>query len=110
VQTLALRGLKEITRRLEEADARLDDPPAMLRDPPDAVDWLRRQRDTLFRVNRAWEPVFKAWAGASGQVDDFMWRVVETTYAFLAPRFMSVQEWAVVDAKPKQAAPRAQVW
>jgi hypothetical protein len=110
VQTLARRGLSEIAHKLDEADARLDDMLAMLRDPAAAIDWMRRQRDRLFRVNRAWEPVFTEWASMSGHVDDFFWKAIEKTYAFLAPRFMSFQEWAVVDAKPKPQALRAKIW
>ncbi len=110
VQTLARRGMKEINRRLDEADVPLDDTLGMLRDPPAAIEGLRVQRDRLFRLNRAWEPVFADWARMSGHVDDFFWQAVERTYAFLAPRFMSFQEWAIVGGRPKATGLRGKVW
>jgi hypothetical protein len=110
VQLLTRRGLKEIGSRLDEVDARLDDMLGMLRDVPVAVTLLRRHRDWLYRSKLAWEPVFTGWAGLSGEVDEFLWKVVERTYAFLAPRFMSYQEWTQLDAKPKQRTLRATVW
>jgi hypothetical protein len=110
VQALTRRGLKEITHRFDEVDARLDDILAMLRDPQAAISWLRRQRDWLFRTNHAWDPVFTDWMNVSGQIDEFLWKVVERTYSFLAPRFMSFQEWTAIDAAPKPQALRARVW
>lgn len=110
VQTLAQRGMDEITRKLDEADARLDDILAMMRDLDAAITWLREQRDRLFRINRAWEPVFEDWGSMSGRLDDFFWKAVERTYAFLAPQFMSFQEWTVIGSRPKQAGLRAKVW
>jgi hypothetical protein len=108
VQALTRRGLKEITARFDGVDVRLDDILAMLRDTSAAIGWLRRQRDWLFRANHAWEPVFTAWAGVTSHVDEFLWKVVERTYAFLAPRFMSFQEWTAREARPQ--ALRAKVW
>jgi hypothetical protein len=110
VQILARRGMAEIDRRLDEADERLDNIPTILRDPPAAIEWLRQQRDRLFRMNRAWEPVFEDWGSMSGHLDDFFWKALERTYAFLAPRFMSYQEWEIVGAKSKPTGLRAKVW
>jgi hypothetical protein len=110
VQDLARRGLREITRRLDEVDARLDDTMAMLRDPSATIAWLRGNRDWLYRTNHAWTPVFTDWASTSGHVDEFLWKTVERTYAFLAPRFMSYKEWTVSDVKPMQQKLRAKVW
>jgi hypothetical protein len=110
VQALMRRGLKEVTNRFDEVDARLDDILAMLRDTLAAIAWLRQQRDWLFRTRQAWEPVFADWANAPTHVDEFLWKAVERTYGFLAPRFMSFQEWMVVDAKSKQQGMRGTVW
>ncbi len=109
VQALATRGLKEISERFDEVDTRLDDILAMLRDTPAAIGWLQRQRDWLVRMKQAWDPVFVDWAGAPTQINDFLWKVVERTYSFLAPRFMAFKEWSVVDAKPQQQAMRATI-
>ncbi|MDR3533757.1 MAG: hypothetical protein P4L90_24745 [Rhodopila sp.] len=110
VQALARRGLTEIMSRFDDVDIRLDDILAMLRDTPAAVAWLRRQRDWLFRTNHAWGPVFADWAGAPNHYDDFLWKVVERTYLFLAPRYMSFQEWSVNDIRMRQEPLRATVW
>jgi hypothetical protein len=64
----------------------------------------------LFRTRQAWEPVFADWASASGHVDEFLWKTVERTYSFLAPRFMSFEEWTVLDAKQSKSALRGAVW
>jgi hypothetical protein len=110
VQTLAKRGLAEITNRFDGVDQRLDDVLAMVRDLPPAVAWLRTQRDWQFRTNHAWTPVFADWASAPSNFDDFLWKVVERTYTFLAPRFMSFQEWNIRDMRVKQSAMRVDTW
>ncbi|HEY0183124.1 MAG TPA: hypothetical protein VGC09_09985 [Rhodopila sp.] len=110
VQRLARLGIKEIMARFDEVDVRLDDMLAMLRDLPAVIAGLRRQRDWLFRSNRAWSEVFTDWANAPKHFDEFFMKVVERTYLFLAPRYMSFQEWTVVETRLKKAAPRATVW
>jgi hypothetical protein len=110
VQTLARRGLAEITTRFDSVDQRLDDVLAMVRDLPPAVAWLRTQRDWQFRTNHAWTPVFTDWANAPSNFDDFLWRVVERTYTFLAPRYMSFQEWNIRDTRVKKDTMRVDTW
>lgn len=110
VQTLGRKGLSEISQRFDAVDIRLDDVVLLMRDMPQAVAWLRSQRDWMFRTNHAWGPVFLDWANASSHFDDFLWKAVERTYLFLAPRFMSFQEWANTDVRIKQEALRAQAW
>jgi hypothetical protein len=110
VQTLAQTGIKEIMNRFDEVDARLDDTLALLRDLPTVIAALRRQRDWFFRTNRAWGPVFAEWAAAPQHYDDFLLKVVERTYLFLAPRFMSFQEWTAMDNRLKKRTIRATVW
>ena len=110
VQALGRRGLTGISRRFDAVDIGLDDTLALVRDLASAVAWLRDQRNWLFRTNHAWGPVFADWASAPRQFDDFLWKVVERTYFFLAPRFMSVQEWIIKDARSKPGAMRADMW
>jgi hypothetical protein len=110
VQALAHLGIHEIMSRFDEVDVRLDDMLAMLRDLPTVVAALRRQRDWLFRTNRSWAAVFNDWAAAPKHFDEFLVKVVERTYLFLAPRFMSFQEWTKVDARIKKTAVKAKVW
>lgn len=110
VQALARRGLREIMSRFDDVDLRLNDVPAMMSDLPAAIAWLRRQRDWFFRTNHAWSPVFAEWAGAPNHFDDFLWKVVERTYLFLAPRFMSFHDWIVKDLRIQKQTSTAQVW
>lgn len=110
VQTLAGLGVKEITSRFDEVDVHLDDILGMLRDLPTMIADLRHQRDWLFRTNRAWEAVFRDWAAAPNRFDEFLLKVVERTYIFLAPRYMSFQEWTSLEAKLNKQAARAKVW
>ncbi len=100
VQALAQRGMREIITRIAGVDALLDDILAILRDTAATVVQLRRQRDWLLRTSRAWETSFTDWTGESGRVDDGLWKLVDKTYRFLAPRFMSFNEWTVVATKP----------
>jgi hypothetical protein len=109
VQALARRGLKDITDRFDQADAHLDNMLAVLRDMPAAVVWLRQQRDWMVRTSHAWEALFTDWAGAPSRFDEFMWKVIERSYLFLAPRFMSFQEWSASGAHRKQKEART-VW
>ena len=110
VQSLARQGFKEIMGRFDEVDIRLDDMLAILRDIPTVVAGMRRQRDWLFRTNRAWAPVFTDWSNAPKHFDEFLLKVIERSYLFLAPRFMSYREWTLVDARIKQSAVKAKVW
>jgi hypothetical protein len=110
VQTLAHTGIKEIMSRFDEVDVRLDDVLTMLRDLPAVIAGLRRQRDWLFRTSRAWGTVFSDWAAAPKHFDEFVLKAVERTYLFLAPRFMSFQEWTTTAAKLKKTAIKAKVW
>jgi hypothetical protein len=109
VQTLARVGIKEIMGRFDEVDAFLDDVLAMLRDQPVVIAAIRQQRDWLFRTNRSWTAVFADWAAASKHVDEFLLKVVDRTYLFLAPRFMTFQEWTSAEAKLQKPS-RKDVW
>jgi hypothetical protein len=110
VQSLARLGIKEIMSRFDDVDVRLDDFLGVLRDVPVAIAGLRRQRDWLFRTNRAWTSVFSDWDAAPKRFDEFLLRVVERTYVFLAPRFMSFQEWTTAESKLKKTTLRATTW
>ena len=110
VQSLARRGIAEITRRFDEIDSDLDNVVAMLRDIPATVAAMRKKRDWLFRTNHAWTPMFNDWANAPGAYDEFLWKVVERSYVFLAPRYMPYQEWTMGGAVLKEQAPMVKVW
>ncbi len=110
VQTLARRGVAEITNRFNDIDVRLDDILAKLRDVPGTTALIRRQRDWFSRTNQSWGPVLTAWNSAPSHFDDFLWKVVERTYLFLAPRFMPFKEWISVEAKFSKEKMKVTVW
>ncbi|HEX4367713.1 MAG TPA: hypothetical protein VH023_12825 [Rhodopila sp.] len=110
VQSLARLGIKEVMTRFDQVDVRLDDFLGVLRDIPAAIGGLRRQRDWLFRTNRAWTAVFTDWEAAPKHFNEFLLRVVERTYVFLAPRFMTFQEWTTAEAKMQKSTLRAKTW
>lgn len=110
VQILARLGNKEIMSRFDEVDVRLDDLLSMLRDLPTVIAGLRRQRDWLFCTNRAWTGVFADWQAAPRHFDEFLVKIIKRTYLFLAPRYMSFQEWTATQRKMGKAAAREQVW
>lgn len=110
VQLLARRGIADITRRFDEVDAQLDDVLSILSDIPATVSEMRRKRDWLYRTNTAWTPLFNDWANAPAAYDDFLWKVVERSYTFLAPRYMPYQEWTVASLFSKEQGPQVRVW
>jgi hypothetical protein len=110
VQLLARRGIAEINRRFDEIDAGLDDVLTMLKDVPGTITDMRKKRDWLFRINRSWTTMFNDWQGASNHFDEFLWKVVERSYTFLAPRYMPYQEWTTMSIPTKDQAPLVKVW
>jgi hypothetical protein len=110
VQALSRRGLDQISTRFDDVDVRLDDVLVIMRDVPAAVGWLRHQRDLLFRINYAWAGVFADWERAPKHYNDFFAKAVERTYLFLAPRFMTFQEWATQESRQKQEPVQTRVW
>ena len=110
VQLLARRGIADITKRFDEVDAELDDVLLMLNDVPATIAEMRRKRDWLFRTNHAWTPIFNDWAEASTSMDDLIWKAVERSYLFLAPRYMVFQEWTANPVLPKSQPAVVKVW
>ncbi len=110
VQSLSRRGIGEITKRFDEVDLGLDDVLPLLKDIKATTEALRRKRDWLFRTNHAWTPMFTDWANAGSSYDEFMWKVVERSYLFLAPRYMQYQEWSSNLIVTKSQEPKVKVW
>lgn len=110
VQALARRGIEEIQRRLADVDAMLADVLTLLADVAATIADLRRRRDWLYRTNRAWSPVFTDWANAPNHTDDFLWKAVERSYQFLAPRYTPFKEWSLTLTGFKSGPVKMQVW
>ncbi len=110
IKILARRGIEEINRRFDEVDTALDNVLTMLEDTESTVADLQRKRDWLYRTNHAWTPMFTEWANAPNHVDEFLWKAVERSYQFLAPRYMPYKEWSLTLTGFKAKAPQMQVW
>ena len=104
VQQLADTALRQLAARFEEVDARTDQVIALLRAADGTSAFIRSTRDWLYRSSRAWSPLLEEWAGLRNLAGDAAGDLLGRTYAFLAPRHMSVTEW---DAAGRHAtAPR----
>ena len=104
------RGIEDINRRFDEVDTALDNVLAMLEDIEMTTGDLQRRRDWLYRTNHAWTPMFTEWANAPNHFDEFLWKAVERSYQFLAPRYMPYKEWSLSLSDFKSKTPQIQVW
>jgi hypothetical protein len=98
VQVVRLAGTAAIDlgQQFDAIDAKTADIIAILQDLERQRDALRPDRDRLYSVFRAWEPILKAWDTLPDTLpkeSDGVWKIIDDSYRFLAPRYMSVQEW-----------------
>ncbi len=99
VQRLSQIGLQRIAGRFEEVDAQTGDILAALGNMRGQQAFIRSNRDWLYRCQRAWDPVLASWEERGATLDPAMWQLIASTYQFLAPRYMPVQEWRVALAR-----------
>lgn len=90
-------AVQAITLRFDEIDAQTGEVIAAMRNPANQRAFIRSNRDSLYRSQRAWEPILLAWEAAgpiaSRELDEHGWRLIAQTYQFLAPRYMVFKEW-----------------
>jgi hypothetical protein len=105
----------QVARLARVADARLGerftsvdavDTVTLLLAPEVVLPAMQAGREVLHRNRVAWTPTLDAWerAPATGSGD---WKLVERTYRFLAPRYMSTTEWCARFAGSRAAPNRA---
>lgn len=106
---LALGGLRE---RFDQLDAQTGEVMGLLRNREGQRAFIRGHRDWLYCSLRGWDPILTAWEEGGEASGEATWQRVMQTYRFLAPRYMPVQEWRVLDAARTTPTPtRAQmVW
>ncbi len=94
---LSFAAVTAISGRFQEIDAQTGEIMATLRNPDRQRAFIRSNRASLYRSQRAWEPILLAWEAAGPLVgralDEQGWRLVTKTYQFLAPRYMAFKEW-----------------
>ncbi len=96
VVRLAATAVAEIATTFEEIDAQTSEIGPALCNLEQHRSVLRVHRDSLYSTMLAWNPLLTAWDGVrkpTAQASDDIWKVVDETYRFLAPRFMAVQQW-----------------
>jgi hypothetical protein len=96
VVRLASAAVSELEAQFAAVDAKTADIIAMLQDLERQRDALRPARDQLYSAFLGWEPILKAWGSMPSSLQkepDGVWKTIDDTYRFLAPRYMSVQEW-----------------
>ncbi|MBN8903031.1 MAG: hypothetical protein J0H57_18540, partial [Rhodospirillales bacterium] len=73
-------------------------------------DFIRGNRDWLYRTQRAWDPILATWDTAEPVPDEAMRVLLSRTYHFLAPRYMPTTEWVSTLRPEKQPSVRGMVW
>ena len=96
VVRLATTAVADIASAFDAVDAQTSEVGPALRNLGRHRTFLRSHRDPLYSTMLEWQPLLSAWdtvPKATSKDSDGIWRVVDDTYRFLAPRFMTVQEW-----------------
>lgn len=93
VRSLAQRAVQQLSARFIDVDAQTGEVIATLRNAEAQRNFIRSNRDWLYRTRRAWEPILAEWSDAPVTMNNNAWHLIRLAYQFLAPRFMPVQEW-----------------
>lgn len=93
VTRLARRAAKQLSDRFDELDAQTGEAISALRNDASQRSFIRANRDFLHRTWRGFDPLLTAWEQATDPTEREQWALVERTYQFLAPRYMTVKEW-----------------
>jgi hypothetical protein len=113
VQRLTLIALRQIGQRFAEVDAQTSEVTAAMRNMESQQAFIRSNRDTLYRSQRAWDPLLKEWDSLPGSEEDRFWSLLARSYQFLAARYMPVQEWQIartIRERGKATPARAMNW
>lgn len=103
VQRLSKLALNQFALRFAEIDGQTGEIIATLSHVDAQRTFIRSNRDWLHRSRRAWDPVLAGWRPPPYLLDEAAWKLLATTYHFLAPRFMPVTEWqSFIASQPKR--------
>lgn len=109
VRRLCAGGLRQIGARFNAVDALTEDIVTALSGGAGQQLLIRSNRDWLYRTHRAFASILTEWENASADIDEDFWNRLSRTYRYLAPRFMSVQEWQQT-MRPGGGAKRRSFW
>ena len=103
VLRLASTAAADLADKFSEIDAQTAEIRSALRYIDKQKTFLRPHRDRLYCTLLTWDPLLTEWDKLPKTVAaeaDGLWRLIDETYRFLAPRFMTVQQWQGVLAAP----------
>ncbi len=111
----------QVARLARVADARLGDrfqaldqvdTASLLRAPAAVLPGMQTGRDVLHRNRLAWTPTLDAWDQLPGGGAVADWNLVDRTYRFLAPRYMTTTEWHArfIETLTHERAPAQMIW
>jgi hypothetical protein len=86
-------ALERTRARFDEIDAQTAEVMATLRNLPAQRAFIRSTRDFLHRSWRAFGPILARWTAIDPAAPVGLRAAIDEAYAFLAPRYMAVQDW-----------------
>jgi len=88
-------GVEEWHARFQSIEADHADVMGALRDIDGQIARLRETRDDLWQRMLVWDDLLRDWDFAVIKRSAESLKLIDTTYRFLAPRFMDVDEWVL---------------
>ena len=105
VHRLALLAYKQLRDRFEDVDAQTGEFSTLMRNVESQRQFIRSNRDWLYRNQRIWDALLGQWEQSGDAVDEIA-ALLAKTYQFLAPRFMPTTQWQTT--KQDRSAARTQ--
>ena len=96
VARLMTSGAKQFRSEFDEIDAQTGEIIALLKNIDSQLVYIREKRNDLHKRLMAWDEILDAWDLAKIEDCEPTLKLLRETYRFLAPRFMAVDEWALV--------------
>jgi hypothetical protein len=112
VRRLSGVAIKQLVARFEAVDGQTGEVMAALRNAGNQREFIREQRDWMYRSLLGWQPILLAWDNGGNILDDPTRTLLSQSYQFLAPRFMPVTEW-ISASRPSPKKPdttKRMVW
>ncbi len=92
VHRLAMLAYKQLHDRFEDVDAQTGEFSSMMRNVDNQRNFIRSNRDFLYRAQRSWDTLLNQWEQAGDTAAELA-GLLAKTYQFLAPRFMPTKQW-----------------